>query len=188
MASVWTILTTGRSGWFYDSQRSGGILVDIASHQVVQVLAFSGSSRATVMGASVRSEELHGRTSFQVLGEGWLQTESGCTAYMRVDWLTPDGLRSWGDGRLFVLGTAGTIEVRKNLDLAGDPRGRVLLVDEEGERALPVHGDEGEAYFAALLAQFSRAQPPDQTACKLEFEAARLSLALQEECPKVAQF
>ena len=41
---------------------------------------------------------------------------------MRLDWFTPDGLPDWGDGRLFLVGTEGTLELRKNLDLEGRPQ------------------------------------------------------------------
>ena len=39
--------------------------------------------------------------------------------YVRLDWFTPDGLPTWGDGRFFVVGTEGTLELRKNLDIEG---------------------------------------------------------------------
>lgn len=35
------------------------------------------------------------------------------SGYIRVDWFTPDGLNTWGDGRLTILGTDGYMEVRK---------------------------------------------------------------------------
>jgi hypothetical protein len=38
---------------------------------------------------------------------------------MRVDWFTPESLKTWGDTRLTVLGTEGYIEVRKNIDITG---------------------------------------------------------------------
>ena len=41
------------------------------------------------------------------------------SGYIRVDWYTPDGLPTWGDGRLTILGTDGFIEIRKNIDLGG---------------------------------------------------------------------
>src|SRR3712207_8630391 len=44
---------------------------------------------------------------------------NGGTGYIRVDWFTPDGLKTWGDGRLTVLGTDGYIEIRKKIDIAG---------------------------------------------------------------------
>jgi hypothetical protein len=41
------------------------------------------------------------------------------TGYIRIDWFTPDGLATWGDGRTFILGTEGYIEMRKYIDIAG---------------------------------------------------------------------
>jgi hypothetical protein len=41
---------------------------------------------------------------------------NGATGYCRVDWFTPDGLGTWGDGRMFILGTEGYIELRKYID------------------------------------------------------------------------
>jgi len=40
---------------------------------------------------------------------------------VRVDWFTPDGLPSWGDGRLTILAPDGYIELRKNLDIEAAP-------------------------------------------------------------------
>jgi hypothetical protein len=54
------------------------------------------------------------------------------TGYVRVDWLTPAGLPTWGDVRLFLTGTEGSIELRKNIDLAGRPgKDHLFLVDGE---------------------------------------------------------
>ncbi|MBK8779371.1 MAG: hypothetical protein IPO25_18955 [Saprospiraceae bacterium] len=37
----------------------------------------------------------------------------------RNDWLYfPDGLKTWGDGRLTILSTEGFMEIRKNIDIA----------------------------------------------------------------------
>ena len=61
---------------------------------------------------------------------------NGGTGYVRVDWFTPDGLTTWGDGRLFVLGTEGYIELRKYINVAGAPGGNHLfLVDKKGGAA-----------------------------------------------------
>ena len=59
----------------------------------------------------------------------------GGTGYIRVDWFTPDGLATWGDGRLTILGTDGFIEIRKNIDIAGRPGGsHLFLVDQKETR------------------------------------------------------
>ena len=60
---------------------------------------------------------------------------NGGTGYIRVDWFTPDGLGTWGDGRLTILGTDGFIEIRKNIDIAGRPGGsHLFLVDQKETR------------------------------------------------------
>ena len=60
---------------------------------------------------------------------------------IRVDWFTPDGLPTWGDGRLTILGTEGTIELRKYVDIAGRPGGdHLFLVDKKGVRHIDCSG------------------------------------------------
>ena len=58
---------------------------------------------------------------------------NGGNGYVRLDWYTPDGLSTWGDGRLTILGTEGFIELRKYVDIAGKPGGNHLfVVDQKG--------------------------------------------------------
>jgi hypothetical protein len=97
--------------------------------------------------------------------------------YARVDWFTADGLPTWGDGRLFVLGTEGTIEVRKNVDLAGrDGEDHVFLVDKTSTRHIPC-GDEPITYFrdfvSDLASRTTSAVPQSHvfTVCRLALEA-----------------
>ena len=73
------------------------------------------------------------------------------TGFFRVDWYTPDGLSTWGDGRLTVLGTEGYLEVRKYVDIAGAPgTDHLLLVDEDGTRRIDC-GAAPLPYYEALL-------------------------------------
>ena len=61
-----------------------------------------------------------------------LQTKDA-SGYIRVDWFTPDGLPTWGDGRLFIVGTDGTMELRKYVDIAGAPGiDHLILTDRKG--------------------------------------------------------
>jgi hypothetical protein len=81
-----------------------------------------------------------------------LAADNGTVGYLRVDWLTPDGLRAHGDTRTFILGTQGTIEVRKYLDVARDASGdHVYLVDGQGEHHLQVAGKVGFAFFGQFI-------------------------------------
>jgi hypothetical protein len=72
--------------------------------------------------------------TFEDFGEAMLRGDGG-TGYIRVDWFTPDGLATWGDARLTVLGTDGFIEIRKNIDLAGRAgQNHLFLVDNKETR------------------------------------------------------
>jgi predicted dehydrogenase len=123
-----------RPAWFFDYARSGGILTDIASHQADQFLYFTGSTRAEVVASQVGNVHFKQYPAFQDFGDMVL-TGDGGTGYVRVDWFTPDGLSTWGDGRLTILGTDGYIEIRKNVDIAGREGGsHLFLVDQKETR------------------------------------------------------
>lgn len=121
-----------RPDWFFDPNRYGGIITDIGSHQADQFLFYTGSTEAEVVSSQVGNFKHPQYPQFQDFGDLMLRG-SGGTGYIRVDWYTPDGLDSWGDGRLFILGTDGYIELRKYTDIAGRPGGNHLfLVDHKG--------------------------------------------------------
>ena len=107
-----------RPGWFFDEAAYGGILTDIASHQIDQFLFFTGATDAQVVHASVGNFANPDDPGLQDFGEILLHSDQG-RGYIRVDWYTPDGLPTWGDGRLTILGTEGYIELRKYVDIAG---------------------------------------------------------------------
>ena len=123
-----------RPEWFWDPKRYGGILCDIGSHQCDQFLFFTGSTSAEVVAAQVRNVRHAAHPAFQDFGDVMVRGNGG-TGYIRVDWFTPDGLPTWGDTRLTILGTDGYIEIRKNVDLAGRQGGNHLFIaDRAGVR------------------------------------------------------
>lgn len=123
-----------RPEWFFDKKFFGGILCDIGSHQCDQFLFFTGSTRAEVAGAQVGNLHYPQYPQFDDFGDMTVRGDKG-TGYIRVDWFTPDGLNTWGDGRLTILGTDGFIELRKYTDLGGRAGGNHLfLVDQKETR------------------------------------------------------
>jgi predicted dehydrogenase len=116
-----------RPDWFFDAKRYGGVICDIASHQFDQFLFFTGSNKAEIVASQVGNVSHPQYTKFEDFGDCMLRGNGG-TGYIRVDWFTPDGLKSWGDGRLTVLGTEGYIEIRKNIDVAGREGGNHLFL------------------------------------------------------------
>ena len=140
-----------RPAWFFDPARYGGILADIASHQIDQFLAFTGSLDARVVCSTVGTFDDPRQPGFQNFGEVLLRSDRAC-GYCRVDWFTPDGMPNWGDGRLVVTGTEGSIELRKYLDIEGRPgTDHLFLADAKGTRYIPC-ADEPVRYFKTFCA------------------------------------
>lgn len=111
-----------RPDWFWDKKRFGGILTDIGSHQFDQYLHFTGSTAAEVVASQVGNLHHPDKPLFEDFGDVMLRGNGGM-GYIRVDWFTPDGLDTWGDGRLTIIGTEGYIEVRKNTDILSGNKG-----------------------------------------------------------------
>jgi predicted dehydrogenase len=123
-----------RPSWFFDRKRYGGIICDIGSHQLDQFLFFTGSTSAEVVASQIGNVHHPQYPAFEDFGDVMLRGDGG-TGYIRVDWFTPDGLNTWGDARLMILGTDGFIEIRKNVDIGGKVGGNHLfLVDQKATR------------------------------------------------------
>jgi predicted dehydrogenase len=116
-----------RPDWFWDSDRFGGILCDVGSHQADQFVFYTGSTKAEVVASQVANVKYSEKPKFQDFGDMMVLGDRG-TGYIRVDWYSPDGLGTWGDGRLFILGTDGYIELRKYIDIAGRKGGNHLFL------------------------------------------------------------
>jgi predicted dehydrogenase len=175
-----------RPAWFWDPQQYGGILVDIGSHQIEQFLHYTGAKAARVLHSKVANYRNPEHPDFQDFGDATLVADTGATFYFRVDWFTPAGLGAWGDGRTFILGTEGYIELRKYLDIARDAAGdHVYLVDAQGEHHFAVHGQVGFPYFGRLirdcLDRTETAMPQQHT-----FLAIELALQAQAQAIRVA--
>ena len=168
-----------RPAWFFEREKYGGIICDIGSHQVEQFLFFAGARAATVRSAIARNAAHPQHPGFQDIGECLLQADEGATGYFRVDWLTPDGLSTWGDGRLFILGTMGSIELRKNVDIAAD-RGtdHLYIVDGKGEYRIACAGKAGFPFFGELILDCLNGTENSMTQ-EHAFAAAELSLSAQ---------
>lgn len=121
-----------RPAWFFDKKYFGGIITDIASHQFDQYLFFTGSTQAEIISSQVGNINNKQYPLFEDFGDATLKGNGGM-GYIRVDWFTPDGLNTWGDGRLTILGTEGYIEIRKNIDIAGRNGGNHLFVVNQKE-------------------------------------------------------
>ncbi len=173
-----------RPDWFWDETRFGGILCDIGSHQIDQFLYFTGSTTAEVAESQVSNIRHPDKPKFQDFGDMVLRGNAGF-GYVRLDWFTPNGLGVWGDGRLFILGTDGYIEVRKYANVAVSKQGdNLFIVDGKGARFIDCSNGDlpfGRQFVADVVNRTHTAQ--DQTQALL---AAELAIRAQMNAKRVA--
>ena len=141
-----------RPAWFFVREQYGGILCDIGSHQVEQILHYTQALGGSVAASQVANHHHPDYPELEDFGDSLLALDNGASGYFRVDWFTPDGLGTWGDGRTVILGTEGYIELRKYIDVGRDPEGdQVYLVNGEGAFHIPVKGKVGYPFFGQLI-------------------------------------
>ena len=141
-----------RPAWFFEKSRYGGIITDIGSHQVEQFFTYAGCHDAEVNFARVANCSHPETPGLEDFGELSLRGDNGASFYSRLDWYTPDGLPTWGDGRTFILGTQGTLEVRKFLDLGRRaPASLIFLTDGDRVQEINCLDQVGYPFFGQLI-------------------------------------
>lgn len=176
-----------RPPWFFDREQYGGILCDIGSHQSEQFLFFTGAADASVNYSAVGNFSNPAHPELEDFGEASLTADNGASGYYRVDWFTPDGLRTWGDGRTVILGTKGYIELRKYIEMGAENReGDILyLVDGEKEHRIPCSGRVGYPFFGQLILDCLNRTETAMTQAHA-FKAAELCLQAQRQARRLA--
>lgn len=175
-----------RPEWFFQKAKYGGILCDIGSHQFEQFLTFSGAVDAEITHAAVANYANPDKPEFEDFGEASLLGNNGASNYVRVDWFTPGGLGTWGDGRTVILGTHGYIELRKYIDVGRENTSdHVYLVDQNGEHHLSVAGKIGFRFFGEFILDCLNRTENAMTQAHA-FKAAELCLRAQAAAKKIS--
>lgn len=174
-----------RPDWFFDPAYFGGILCDIGSHQIEQFLHYTGAKDAKVLHSKVANYSFKDHPEFEDFGDATLLADNGATFYFRVDWFTPDGLGTWGDGRVLILGTEGYIEVRKYIDIArSNSSNHLYLVNQEGEKHFELSGKVGYPFFGQFILDCLNGTENAMTQ-EHAFKAAELCIEAQEQAIKI---
>jgi predicted dehydrogenase len=175
-----------RPDWFFKKEKYGGILCDIGSHQIEQFLFYAGVKDAKIAYSQIGNFNHPNYPGLDDFGDATLVGDNGSTQYFRVDWFTPDGLQSWGDGRSFILGTEGFIEQRKYMQLGqkGSEGGHLYLANQHEETYYNVSGKVGYPYFGQLILDcLNRTENAmTQEHC---FKAAELSIKAQMQAVRI---
>jgi predicted dehydrogenase len=174
-----------RPDWFFKHDKYGGILCDIGSHQIEQFLFYAGCKDAKVVNSKVANYNSKDYPELEDFGDATLVGDNGATNYFRVDWLTPSGLGTWGDGRTIILGTEGYMELRKYIDIARDPKGdQLYLVNGQGEKHYSLKGQVGYPFFGQLILDCINRTENAMTQ-EHAFKAAELCLLAQQQAVRV---
>lgn len=173
-----------RPSWFFDKSQYGGILTDIASHQFDQFLHYGRCTEGTIAHARVDNRANPDQPGLEDVGQAVLLLDNGIQCFSRVNWFTPDGMRGWGDGRTFITGTRGVIEIRKYFDFGRSDTGNLIVIaDGDRETILDVNGKVGFPYFGQLILDCLNRTENAMTQGHA-FAAARLSLEAQAEADR----
>ena len=164
-----------RPDWFYERESYGGIITDIGSHQIHQFLVFTNSNEAKITHAIAENTTKKEFPGFQDFGEINL-TGNGGHGYIRLDWFTPDALTIWGDGRLFILGDKGFIEIRKYIDITKTNSGNHLYYANNEEVKHLDCKDVKLPYFRNLIDDVLNRS---ETACSKEITYLTMELAIK---------
>ncbi|MBE6757724.1 MAG: Gfo/Idh/MocA family oxidoreductase [Ruminococcaceae bacterium] len=141
-----------RPAWFFRREDTGGVLIDIGSHQVHQFLKLTGNTTASVTAARVANLRYPQYAEFDEVGDILLTGENGATGFLHISWDFPKGLGTWGDPRLIIEAEKGYIELRKNVNIGVDKTGEhVFLVTEDGTFHESVQGKIGSSFFHRVL-------------------------------------
>ncbi len=175
---------SARPDWFFDKNLYGGILCDIGSHQFEQFLEFSGCDKAVIKHSRVANFANPDKPGLQDFGEALVELETGASCYCRVDWFTPNGLPVWGDGRTFILGEKGYIEIRKYIDFAREdnPPQTLYIADSDGVRRIDCRG-MGFPFFGKFVKDILNRTENAMTQSHA-FAAAELALNAQANADK----
>lgn len=169
-----------RPAWFWKPEQNGGIIADIGSHQFEQFLSYAHAKSGKILCSAIRQTNKN-HPDFQDYGQVSFVSDNNVLGFCRMDWFTPDGMGAWGDGRVFIVGTKGSLEIRKYLDVANSNIGdQLYFTDHQSETHIDAHGKTGFPFFGGFILDCMNNTELVMTQDHV-LEAMRLALTAQEK-------
>jgi len=140
-----------RPEWFFRRATYGGILVDMAIHDI-DVFHWLTGSRPVEITAYSANHTCPEYPEFEDNGQMLFRAQNGTVGYIKVEWLTPEAHTAHGDCRFFITGTEGSLEVSTEGDLAAKGGKVTLCTHKAPSRNLPLESPSG-----TLLSDFVQA-------------------------------
>ena len=173
-----------RPAWMFDPALYGGILNDIAIHQV-ELFGWLTGQRVARFRSRVGNFGTPQHPTFEDFGDAWFEGDDGTAGYVRVDWFTPDALPTWGDIRQLLVGTEGMLELRSNISLGSPDAKPALFLTTRSSPPEQVDASDVETAWAPQLVAdiregVNRLMPHNET-----FAALRAVLEMQKEAERI---
>jgi predicted dehydrogenase len=119
-----------RQKWFFDKNKNGGVIVDLLLHDI-DLFKWLAESTIDSYSGFVHETSLPENDRFMDSANFLVSSKSGVAGYLRTDWHMTDSHWTWGDLRIFCVGTNGAAETR----VLGDPvtKEEVVVLYKEGQ-------------------------------------------------------
>jgi predicted dehydrogenase len=169
-----------RPAWMFEPDLYGGILNDIAVHQV-ELFTWLTGQRVARFSSRVGNFATPQHPTFEDFGDVWFEGDGGTAGYVRVDWFTPDALPTWGDIRQLLVGSEGTLEIRSTISLGSADQQPALFLTTRSSAPEQVDVTDVDTTWAPQLAAdvrdgVNRLMPHEET-----FPALRSVLLMQKQ-------
>lgn len=168
-----------RPDWMFQRETYGGILVDLAVHDldVFHWLTGARPVEITAYSSNYTCPEYPG---FEDNGQLFFKAENGSTGIIKVEWLAPEAHPSHGDCRYFLTGTKGSIEVKTEGDLSAKGGKLVLCTHEFPPVEIELENVENSLYLDFFNAIAENKSDFNQIPEKAVFDVMSAVLAARE--------
>jgi predicted dehydrogenase len=121
------LLEKKRAPWHFSKEENGGIAIDLLIHDIDLLRWFTGSELDSCSGYIKKTAYPQYGTFYDSVN-AVVKMKNGVVATLEANWWMPDSYFTFGDGRIFCVGTQGRVEVRTTGDCQAKGEPFALLI------------------------------------------------------------